>query len=182
MNIIVGLGNPGPKYEKTRHNAGFMLLDVLAGKNGFEWEKDKKSQTLTAGNSDLLLIKPQTYMNNSGQAVQSILAYYKLLPKILGFFPRSDSDLSGILTIAHDDVDIDLGKYKISVGSGSAGHRGVDSIIRHLKTKTLKRIRLGIKTDTKGGIPTEKFVLQRFPDEELVILKETINRIVELEY
>jgi peptidyl-tRNA hydrolase, PTH1 family len=182
MEIIVGLGNPGAKYEKTRHNAGFLLLDALAEKKGFSWEKDKRSQSMIAGDSGILLIKPETYMNNSGQAVQSVLSYYKLLPKLLGFFPRSNSDLSGILTVAHDDVDIELGNYKISIGSGSAGHRGVDSIIRHLKTKALKRIRLGVKTEKKGLIPTERFVLQKFPDEEFGILNQAINRIIELEY
>ena len=86
-------------------------------------------------------------MNNSGQAIQAILSYYKLLPKKLGLIKQKDSNLSDILTIIHDDIDIELGNHKTSVNSRSAGHNGVQSIINHLKTKNFKRIRIGVRTE-----------------------------------
>jgi PTH1 family peptidyl-tRNA hydrolase len=177
MRIIVGLGNPGDKYKITRHNAGFMAVDALANKFGLTWEENKKFKALTAKGLDIILVKPQTFMNLSGESVQAILSYYKLMPKSLGIIKKKDADLSEILTVIHDDLDIDLGKFKISTDSRSAGHNGVQSIINHLKTKNFKRIRIGIKTPLKEKIPTEKFVLQKFSEEELVITKKIIEQL-----
>lgn len=167
MKIIVGLGNPGEKYNKTRHNVGFMLIDFIAQEHNLTWHEDKKFNAHTAKYDDTILIKPMTYMNNSGQAVQAILSYYKLLPKKLGILKTKNSDLSEILTVIHDDLDIDFGKYKISINSRSAGHNGVQSIIDHLKTKNFKRIRIGIKDNKPDQMPTVKFVLGRFSKEDL---------------
>ena len=177
MRIIVGLGNPGEKYKLTRHNAGFMAVDALAKKFELQWEKNKKFNALIAplnppaGGGDeenFLLVKPQTFMNNSGQAVFAILKY----------FPKKNN-LSEILTVIHDDMDIDLGKYKISTDSRSAGHNGVQSIINALGTKNFRRIRIGVKTAAEKKIISEKFVLQKFKKEELKITDETIKKIVE---
>ncbi len=190
MKITVGLGNPGKQYKLTRHNAGFMVVDAMAEKLGENWQYNKKSNTeITSPPAPLLirrgekgerfiLAKPQTLMNNSGLSVQSVMAYYKLLPKKLGIFTAKDSDLSDILTIIHDDIDIELGKYKISVDSRSAGHKGVQSIINHLKTKNFKRIRIGIRTTAADKIPAEKFVLQKFREEEIKIIRALINEII----
>ncbi len=194
MKIITGLGNPGEKYKKTRHNSGFMTVDALAEQLGLTWEKNKKfnaeiakpkRSNLQIGKSqfgdwisDTILIKPMTYMNNSGQAVQAVLSYYKLLPKKLGLIKQKDSDLSEILTVIHDDIDIELGKYKISTDSRSAGHNGVQSIINHLKTKNFKRIRIGVRTELINKMPADKFVLQNFKEEELKIISDLIPEIV----
>lgn len=197
MKIIVGLGNPGEKYKNTRHNAGFMAIDVLAKQLGLTWQENKKFNSaiakfplqkggdggLTAplirGDGGVILIKPLTYMNNSGQTVQAILSYYKLLPKKLGIIKQKDSDLSDTLTVIHDDIDIELGKYKVSLDSRSAGHNGVQSIIDYLKTKNFKRVRIGVKTEMINKIPADKFVLQNFNEEELNIVKKLIGEIVE---
>lgn len=175
MKIIIGLGNPGEKYNKTRHNVGFIAVDAITSNLGLAWQKNKKFNTEIAKNNDVILAKPLTYMNNSGQAVQAILSYYKLLPKKFGILKEKDSNLSEILTIIHDDVDIELGKSKLSINSRSGGHNGVQSIINHLKTKNFKRIRIGVKTELTEKMPTDKFVLQNFNKEEI----KTINNIIQ---
>lgn len=162
MNIIIGLGNPGKKYENTRHNVGFMTVDALAKKYNAAWKFNKKFNAEICEAENAILVKPQTFMNNSGQAAQAIMSFYEL----------------NALTVIHDDLDIELGKYKISTNSRSAGHNGVQSIINHLKTKNFKRIRIGIKTELLKNIPSEKFVLQRFGKEEMEIIKKLIPEII----
>jgi PTH1 family peptidyl-tRNA hydrolase len=174
MKIIVGLGNPGQEYENTRHNAGFMLVDKLARDAGAVWQFNKRFKADIAESRGVFFVKPQTFMNESGAAVAAVLSYYKLLPRTLGILKAKGADLSQILTVAHDDLDIEFGKYKISVDSRSAGHRGVQSIIDHLKTKNFQRIRLGIKPEEKNRIPADKFVLMKFSAEE----KEKINTLI----
>lgn len=175
MKIIVGLGNPGKEYNGTRHNAGAMVLDELAG--GESWRESKKFQALTLERGGDLWIKPLTYMNLSGSSVRAILDYYHLIPKKLGLFRAKDSDLSDILVVLHDDLDIELGKYKVSDDSRSGGHRGVESIINTLKTKKFKRIRLGIKNELRDRIPAEKFVLQKFAAGEWEKIEKMITAI-----
>lgn len=184
MRIIVGLGNPEDKYKYTRHNAGYLALDYLAEKAAaltgetLSWEENHKLKSLVYKNGDLLFIKPLTYMNNSGQAVQATLAYYKLLPtKLAGFVKIKDSDLSAVLTVIQDEIDLPLGELRISKDSGSAGHRGIESIIHHLHTKKFNRLRLGINSNNRGPIPTDKFVLQKFSETELALLNKTISTI-----
>ena len=178
MKIIVGLGNPGKKYENTRHNVGFMAIDSLAKNLGLNWEESKKFQAEIAKTGNTLLVKPLNFMNNSGQSVQAVLSYYKLLPKKLGVFKVKDGDLSEILTVIHDDLDIALGKYKISLDSRSAGHKGVESIISHLKTKNFKRIRIGIRTEMANKMPADRFVLEKFREEEIKIVDGLTNKII----
>lgn len=178
MQIIAGLGNPGKKYEKTRHNAGFIAVDALAKQYRSSWQNQKKFQALTSEVRGDILLKPLTLMNNSGISVQSALAYYKLLPKKLGLI-KKDSDLSSVLTVIHDDKDLPLGEYRVATDSGSAGHKGVQSIINHLKTKNFKRIRLGIASPHSTN--TADFVLQRFSSEELKTLSETIAAMLDQE-
>lgn len=183
MRVIIGLGNPGEQYKNTRHNAGFITLDYLAARLAAQkgetthWEQIKKFNALIYKSGNLILAKPQTYMNNSGQAVQGIMAYYKLLPKKLGLIKIKASNLSASLTVIQDELDLPLGQMKVSVNSGSAGHRGLESIINYLKTKNFTRIRLGINSPERGQIPTDKFVLQKFNDSELKILESVINKI-----
>lgn len=180
MNIIVALGNPGEKYSITRHNIGFMILDKLAEENDLTWKENKKLQCLTTRWKDSTLVKPTTYMNNSGIAVQAVMSYYNLIPKKFNIFAKKDADLSAKLTVIHDDLDIDFPKYKESINSRSAGHNGVQSIINHLKTKNFCRIRIGIKNELLGKvIPVKNFVLQKFSKEEMQEVEKIIPKIIE---
>ncbi len=176
MKIIVGLGNPGEQYHNTRHNIGWLALDSLLGE--VKWQENKKFNSFIYESGNYLYVKPQTFMNNSGQAVQKILNYYKLLPKSLGILNKKDSDLTETLIVIQDDLDINFGDLKISVDSTSAGHRGVQSIIDYLKTKKFTRLRLGIKNELlRTHIPPEKFVVQPFSQDERSRLKEVFAKI-----
>jgi len=169
MKLIVGLGNYGPEYEKTRHNYGFMVADELARKNSFpDFKLDKEHNALISIENDIVLIKPQTYMNSSGKAVKSIASYYKIEPK-------------DILVI-HDDADIQLGEIKEDESRGSAGHKGVQSIIDELKTNGFKRIRMGINSEDPSfqGKELENVVLKNFSSNEQPIVEETIKKTVEM--
>ncbi|KKQ14404.1 MAG: Peptidyl-tRNA hydrolase [Candidatus Moranbacteria bacterium GW2011_GWF2_36_839] len=194
MKIIIGLGNPEKKYELTRHNAGFMLVDKLQSQWEFpDFEFNKKfnaeisknnldlslraqrsnleisneiaTSPTAPRNDDVLLVKPQTYMNLSGSSVKTILDFYKL---------SSDDIL-----VIHDDIDIPLGKYKIATDSSSAGHNGVQNIIDQLGTQKFRRFRIGIGQEKEGALVcrlgVHDFVLEKFTPEEL----ETIEKISE---
>ncbi|MCF7794746.1 aminoacyl-tRNA hydrolase [Patescibacteria group bacterium] len=176
MKIIVGLGNPSDKYKKTRHNIGFDILDWYLKEP--KWQENKKFNSLTYEEGGNLYIKPQTYMNKSGEAVSKALHYFKLTPKTWGLFQKKDYDLSDVLIVIHDDLDIELGKIKISENSSSAGHKGVSSIISHIKTKNFIRIRIGIKKPlTSQNIPTEKYVLSKLKAEEFENIKTAWNNL-----
>jgi PTH1 family peptidyl-tRNA hydrolase len=144
-----------------------------------KWSENKKWSALTYESGGALYVKPLSFMNNSGLVVRKILDYYKLLPKNFGLLTKKDANLQDVLTVIHDDLDIPFSEYKLSSDSGSAGHRGVGSIIDHLKTKKFPRIRIGIKNNLlRAPIPPDKFVLQRFSHEEkdrLADIFSTIN-------
>jgi PTH1 family peptidyl-tRNA hydrolase len=176
MKIIVGLGNPGEKYNKTRHNIGFDILNWYLEEPN--WQENKKFKSLTYETNSSLYIKPQTYMNKSGEAVSKVLHYYKLIPKTLGIFQKKDYELNDSLVVVHDDLDIELGKIKVSDNSSSAGHKGVANIISHIKTKNFIRIRIGIKKPiSQEMVPTEKYVLSRMSNEEFENIKEAWNNL-----
>jgi peptidyl-tRNA hydrolase, PTH1 family len=177
MKIIVGLGNPGEKYKLTRHNVGWLAINELANQQGGVWKTNKKFNAEICDFGGMLLVKPLTFMNDSGKTVQAILSYYKLLPKTFGVVTKKASDLTGILTVIHDDLDLNLGTYKKSVDSRSAGHNGVQSIIDFLKTKNFNRIRIGINSEVRGQMPADKFVLQKFSGEELKVVNNQIAEI-----
>jgi len=169
MILIVGLGNPGIKYEKTIHNVGFMMLDYIAD-NLNVFSKFKKIKNIQAEINEgtveghkVILVKPQTYMNNSGIAVNSLIKAYKLF---------TDNDL----IVVHDDYDIGFGKYKKQTNRGPSGHNGVKSIINCVGTKNFTRIRIGVRPDNLKipNINTEKFVLQRFTHQKLKNLENYI--------
>jgi len=168
--LIVGLGNPGKKYESTRHNAGFMVLDALAAEAGLDWEEHKKTDCLLADWQGTLLAKPLTFMNNSGLAVRKLCDYFKL--------NTSPASLPNTLTVVHDDLDIALGDYRIKYNSGSAGHKGVDSVINHLGSRNFTRFRMGIKTEKLAHIPADKFVLQKFSSEEMNELQNATGQVI----
>lgn len=176
MRLIVGLGNPGEKYAKTRHNAGWLALDAF--RPAARWQEEKRFSALICKENETVFAKPLTFMNDSGRSVQKILSYYQLLPKSLGIVRKKDADLKDVLLVIHDDLDIPFGQFKLSAGSGSAGHRGVESIISHLKTKNFLRLRLGIGNEKlRQIIPADKFVLQPFDREEQAALPEIFRQI-----
>ena len=153
MMLVIGLGNPGKKYEKTRHNVGFMVIDQL-----------KKE-----GLADFILAKTDTFMNESGKSIKSCIRLNYPMVELRRMYNN--------LFIIHDDIDIPIGKFKIQKGRGAAGHKGVQSIINELGTKDFWRVRVGICP--KRGKPTnvEKFVLQKLTKEEGQILKRVISEI-----
>lgn len=168
MKLIVGLGNYGPEYEKTRHNYGFMVVDEIARKHNFpDFKLSKEHNALISIENDVILAKPQTYMNNSGKAVKSIASYYKIQPK-------------DILVI-HDDADINLGEIKEAESRGSAGHNGIQSIIDELKTNKFKRTRMGINSEDSSfkDKELEEVVLKNFSEDEEEIVSKTIDNAVE---
>ncbi len=171
MKVVIGLGNPGEKYKKNRHNAGWLFLDFILG--DVNWHLSKRFNALVYEEHGVIFIKPLTFMNNSGYSAYKTLDYYGLLSKRLGgLINKKDQDLSSTLLVVQDELDLNFGVAKLSLDSQSAGHKGISSIIEQLKTKNFKRLRLGIKNeDLRTKIPTEKFVLQNFSNEELSKLK-----------
>jgi len=171
MKIIIGLGNPGKGYKNTRHNAGFLCVDFLQQAFGFEpFTSDKKmSAEISSGTRNgekVLLVKPMTFMNNSGTAVQALLQFYKLTP--------------ADIIIIHDDIDIASGTYKTTLSSRPAGHNGVADIMEKIGTQDFFRIRLGIGRPTEilgVCIPPRDYVLQKFGEEELTKLQTLFPKI-----
>ncbi len=171
MILIIGLGNPGKKYSKTRHNLGFRVIDEFGEKNNFpDFKLLKKINALVSKNTfsgkEIILAKPQTFMNNSGKSVKALTDYYK----------SEDIDI----IVVHDDIDILLGEIKIAQNRGSAGHKGVQSIIDELKTKNFTRISVGIKPQQFHRLVygTEVFVLEKFTKDEEKIIKEAVEKAV----
>ena len=175
MKLIVGLGNPGFEYKDTRHNIGFMVVDKLEKELGAgvppPWQNDEKKNVLTARIGEVLLVKPQTFMNKSGFAVKALVDFYKLTP--------------ADVWVIHDDIDLPIGKIKIREKGGSAGHNGVTSIIEQLATDAFVRFRLGIGkgVDTIGPGENKNmhhrsvisFVLSRFRQSEAGSFKHLIK-------
>ena len=163
MKLIAGLGNIGPKYTFTRHNAGFMLIDSIAINSGLTLKDNSKLKCLMTkfqhGNEEYLLIKPTTFMNLSGEALRAVVDYYKM-------------DLNDIL-IVYDDLSLELGKIRFRPNGSDGGHNGIKSVIQHLGTKNIARLKIGI--GPQPSIPSEVFVLQNFSKEELETLKETLT-------
>jgi PTH1 family peptidyl-tRNA hydrolase len=165
MRLIVGLGNPGDKYRGTRHNIGFQVLDYLAEQSGLQFSGSKWQakvlKTMLWGES-LVLVKPETFMNNSGLAVGMISSYYRVASK----------DVIAV----HDDLDLDLGRVKLVVNRGAGGHNGIASLIQHLGDKEFSRLRVGIGRPP-GKMPASDFVLGRFNSTEREIFAEKIPEI-----
>lgn len=166
MYIIVGLGNPGKEYEKTRHNTGFMVIDELAKYIGIEVNKNKFKAEIGEGiikGEKVILAKPQTYMNNSGESIIELVKYYKI-------------DLDHLIVI-YDDIDLDVGRLRIRK-SGSAGtHNGMRSIVHYLDNTAFPRIRVGIGKNQVGDLVNH--VLGKFQGDELEIMSESILKASE---
>jgi PTH1 family peptidyl-tRNA hydrolase len=163
--LIVGLGNPGSEYVRTRHNVGFMAVDALAGDSA-SWKSEKNALTtrMEVEGQRIILAKPQTYMNNSGVAVLALMTFYKV--------PLEN------LIVIHDDMDIAVGSLREKIGGGSAGHNGIKSIDANVG-RDYRRIRIGINhpRDFDLKMDAADWVLGRFTDDELKKINSVISEI-----
>lgn len=163
MKLMVGLGNPGPRYEKTRHNIGFMVIDYLAHELNISVTKKQAQAYVGQGyisGSKVLLAKPQTYMNNSGEAVLELVNYYR--------------DSIKDLIIIHDDLDLEFGRIRFKDGGGSGGHNGLKSISCLLNSPDYSRLKVGIGRNP-SYMKVENYVLSEFHSTELVILPDLVR-------
>lgn len=168
IKLIVGLGNPGPEYDDTRHNAGFWLLDALAEQWQARWQDDKKffghSARSVQPEGEIRLLKPQTYMNRSGQSVQTLAAFYKIKAQEI--------------LVIHDELDLAPGRIKFKLGGGNGGHNGLKDIQARLGTPDFYRLRLGI------GHPGERsevinYVLKKPRSEDRELIEQAIAKSID---
>lgn len=166
MKLIVGLGNPGKKYENTRHNMGFMAIDLLSDISKIDIDKEVFNGLLGRGkifDQDVLLFKPTTFMNLSGTAVQHVAHFFKI--------PSED------IIVVFDDLALPVGSIRLRESGSSGGQKGMQNIIDNLKTDKIKRIRIGIGKSTYAD--TADYVLGKPLKEEMPLIEEAINRAVE---
>lgn len=170
MKLIVGLGNPGGEYKKTRHNIGFIFLNSFLSKEGLSLDKKKfkghYNEYISSKGNKAILLEPQTYMNLSGDSIVDFVKYYKI-------------DVEDVLVI-HDDLDLEVGKIRIRAKGSSGGHNGIKSVIARLNGENFKRIRIGIGKDS--NIPVIDYVLSKFNEEEMKILEskmDIVNKVIE---
>lgn len=152
--LVVGLGNPGSQYERNRHNVGFQIIDMLANRHGLAFTSAKQRALVADGRiagERIMLAKPTTYMNDSGEAVGPLVRYFNI--------PLDQ------LLVVYDDLDLPLGTLRLRPGGGAGGHRGMASIITHLGTQEFPRLRVGIDRPP-GRIPPRAYVLQNFDADE----------------
>jgi PTH1 family peptidyl-tRNA hydrolase len=162
IRLVAGLGNPGAEYVHTRHNIGFMVVDLLAHEAGLAWEKSGKSDAATVKFENALLVKPASYMNRSGHPLHAIAQFFRITPQEI--------------LIVLDDFSLPLGRLRIRESGGPGGHNGLESIIVQFGTEDIPRLRVGI-----GPAPAEgssDYVLSNFFDEEKSVAKSTIERAV----
>ena len=172
--IIVGLGNPGEEYEQTRHNTGRMLVEWFGRSLDAEWKVDKKLSAHTAkvkvGKTSVVLVLPDTFMNNSGKSVKPLITSIKSAEKLM---------------VIYDDLDLPFGTSKISFNKSSGGHKGVESIIKSIKTEKFARIRVGISPTTPTGKTRKpsgeeavtKVILGKFKPDEITALKKLSKKV-----
>ena len=163
VRLVAGLGNPGAEYAHTRHNIGFMIVDLLAHEAGVTWEKSSRADAATAKLGNALLVKPASYMNRSGQPLHAIAQFFKISPE-------------QILVVV-DDFSLPLGRLRIRQSGGPGGHNGLESIIVQFGTEEIPRLRVGI-----GPAPSEgsiDYVLSNFFEEEKPLVRSTVERAAE---
>ena len=182
MKLVVGLGNPGEEYENTRHNTGRSLLAVFGKSVGAEWKEDKKLNAFVAKvkirKIPVTLILPNTFMNKSGAAVSKFVS-------AKGGSASGGKNPAERMVVVYDDLDLPLGTMKISYDRGSGGHKGVESIMRAVKTKKFTRVRVGVSPATSGGKLRKpqgekevvSFILSKFKPAELVELKKVFKKV-----
>ncbi|MDQ0233282.1 aminoacyl-tRNA hydrolase [Metabacillus malikii] len=164
MKLIVGLGNPGKQYELTRHNVGFMVIDELSKELSIPLDRQKFNGVYGMGHiagEKVILLKPLTYMNLSGECIRPLMDYYEI----------SDDEL----VVIYDDLDLPVGKIRLRTKGSAGGHNGIKSIILHLATQQFNRVRVGIDRP-KNGMKITDYVLGRFLDEEQVEISHAIKR------
>jgi len=165
LHLIVGLGNPGAEYKQTRHNAGFRLVEKLAAEWQTDWKNERKFNARTArterNDCRVLLCRPQTFMNASGEAVGALASFYRL-------------PLARILVVV-DDADLPLGEIRLRAGGSSGGHHGLESIEQHLGSREFARLRLGIGRQD-GAREITDYVLSRFDRAETALMKKVLDR------
>jgi len=163
VRLIVGLGNPGREYAGTRHNVGFMVLEKLAGALHAEWKPDRARKGELATGAGVLLVRPQTYMNNSGECVGPLMRYFKFSPEQV--------------LVIYDDISFPVGTLRLRAAGSAGGHNGMKSLISHLGSERFPRLRVGV------GAPGQKsmvsHVLGHFSPEEKPLLEETLTRATE---
>lgn len=167
MFLVAGLGNPGEKYHLTRHNIGFLFLDYLADRlrvhfSATKWQSDAAKAML--GTEQVLLLKPQTFMNLSGNAVAGAAVFYKIPPEKI--------------IVIHDDLDMPLGRVKVVVNRGTGGHNGIRSIVSLLGSRDFIRIKAGIGRPVEA-IPIERYVLTKMTDSEIECVKAMMDSVFE---
>jgi len=166
MKLLVGLGNPGKAYENTRHNIGWLVLNDLAKEYMAAFENKKRwkarATSIQINGERIELIKPQTFMNKSGEAVQAARGWLRKV------------QVENIWVV-HDDADLPLGEIRIKQGGGSAGHRGVDSIAKMVGSTNFWRVRLGIGRPDNPNVPLEDYVLKKFSDSEMKEVEQIVD-------
>jgi PTH1 family peptidyl-tRNA hydrolase len=169
IKIIVGLGNPGKEYERTRHNAGFMVVDTLAKQIGATWKHEPKLRSMMAEGiiegEKMVFVKPTTYMNASGEAVRLVMDYLKVLP-------------ASILVVS-DDIDLPLGQLRFRTEGGAGGHNGLKSMIQCLGTQQFLRLKVGVDAPPEK-VPLEAYVLQKFAGHEHDVIDRSVKKAVEI--
>lgn len=168
MKLIVGLGNPGEKYQNTKHNAGFIAVDALVANKELVWKMDSKFNALVCNYDDILLFKPQTFMNESGTSVSAVVRFYKII--------------SSEVMIVHDDVDLASGVIKKQTGVSSAGHHGVEDIIVKLGTKDFWRIRIGVGRPEDSKFEVEDWVLKDLSSIEIEKIKTLVPTLLTFKF
>jgi PTH1 family peptidyl-tRNA hydrolase len=165
MKLIIGLGNPDEKYKDTRHNIGHQIVDKIA--NNAKWVKKDKYRAQIFVSHNIVFAKPLTFMNDSGSAVNNLLRFFKLKPENL--------------LVAHDDIDLPLGTYKLQFNRGAAGHHGVESVIKSVGTKEFWRLRIGtMGLEGKKITDGAKFVLSKFTLSEKRIINDVLDKLVKV--
>jgi len=164
MKLIVGLGNPGKQFEQTRHNVGFAVIDELSDRLGIELDKTKHKGIYGMGTilgNKVLILKPLTYMNLSGECIRPVMDYYNI-------------GIEDVMVI-YDDLDLPVGKIRIRTKGSAGGHNGIKSTVANLGTQQFNRIRIGIDRP-KNGMQITDYVLGRFTEEEKNSVKESVEK------
>jgi len=166
--LIAGLGNPGSRYEKTRHNVGFLAVEACIRRQPLDCKEkeDYKICKGSLGDEKIILLEPLTFMNRSGVAVRRIMQKSNISPEQL--------------IVIHDDLDLETGSLKIRKKGSSGGHKGIESIIQHIGTQEFIRIKIGIGRDP--FVPTEKYVLSKFRKDDIQVIRDAIEKAVESVY
>ena len=169
VTLIAGLGNPGREYAGTRHNLGFTVVEALAAAEGLKWKKESRFEAETARwdvrpGVTRLLVKPQTFMNDSGRALRALLEFHQVAAETL--------------IVAYDDLTIDLGRVKVSVTGSAGGHNGVASLLEHLGSGFV-RYRLGINEPRPAGMDIKDFVLGKFSKEQTKLIDQKLTSFVD---